>query len=115
MLSYSFGVHALSIALLAVGSLIRAYVLAQCWRWFAVPLGAPSIGMAHAYGLAMLALFATYMWPTTDRDIIESAGGKREADSDESAAYIGFVVVKHWLVPVLVLGSAYAARYFMTF
>lgn len=115
MLSYSYGVHALSIALLAVGSVIRAYVLAQCWKWFAVPLGTPSIGMAHAYGLAMLALLATYMWPTTDRDIIEAASGKREAGSDESAAYLGFIIVKMWLVPLLVLGSAYTARHFMTF
>ena len=115
MLSYSYGVHALSIALLAVGSVIRAYVLAQCWKWFALPLGAPSIGMAHAYGLAMLTLLATYMWPTNGREVIETASGKREADGEESATYIGLIVAKHWLMSLFTLDFAYVAHYFMTF
>jgi hypothetical protein len=33
----------------------RAYVLVTLWAWFAVPLGLPALGKAHAYGLAILA------------------------------------------------------------
>ncbi len=32
-----------------------AYVTTVLWDWFAVPLGAPHIGVFHAYGLALLA------------------------------------------------------------
>ena len=43
-------------ALLAapVLALIHAIVVRTLWSWFAVPLGVPNIGYAHAYGLALL-------------------------------------------------------------
>jgi hypothetical protein len=31
-----------------------AYVLTVVWGWFVVPLGAPAIGKAHAYGLMVV-------------------------------------------------------------
>lgn len=30
------------------------YAIHILWAWFAVPLGAPAIGVAHAYGLSVL-------------------------------------------------------------
>lgn len=36
------------------GILAWAYVKAQLWSWFLVPLGVPPIGVAHAYGLTTL-------------------------------------------------------------
>ena len=38
---------------------LSAYVTLCMWRWFVVPLGAPSIGYAHAYGLSLMAAFHT--------------------------------------------------------
>jgi hypothetical protein len=37
----------------------RAWVLMLLWGWYVVPLGAPDIGMAHAYGLSLIALLCT--------------------------------------------------------
>lgn len=34
--------------------MLHAFVLRYLWAWFVVPLGLPSIGMAHAYGISML-------------------------------------------------------------
>ena len=41
-------------------ALYRAFALAKLWAWFAVPfLGAPALGMAPVYGLALtVGLFA---------------------------------------------------------
>lgn len=30
----------------------RGYVLSVLWRWFVVPLGVPTLGVAHAVGIA---------------------------------------------------------------
>lgn len=35
-------------------SVYSAFVFSTFWRWFAVPLGVPEIGMAHAYGIMLL-------------------------------------------------------------
>lgn len=39
----------------AVSIIIDAYVLYVLWGWFATPLGAPAITMAHAAGLRLMA------------------------------------------------------------
>lgn len=36
----------------------RVHTLTSYWGWFAVPLGAPAIGPAHALGLAIMASYA---------------------------------------------------------
>ena len=43
-LSIGFGVDVLA-----------AYVARDLWAWFIVPLGVPSVGVAHAYGVILLA------------------------------------------------------------
>ena len=55
-------------ALLAapVLALIHAVVVRTLWSWFAVPLGAPDIGYAHAYGLALLISLLTYQPDSAD-------------------------------------------------
>lgn len=39
------------VALVPVAGLTHAVVASVLWRWFVVPLGAPTIGVAHVYGL----------------------------------------------------------------
>lgn len=36
-----------------------AFVIVHCWGWFAVPMGAPEITMAHAVGLDVLVTVIT--------------------------------------------------------
>lgn len=37
-----------------VGTLLSGVVVVDLWCWFAVPLGAPEIGLFHALGLRLL-------------------------------------------------------------
>lgn len=41
-------------ALIPVSVVLWGYVDMRLWQMFAVPLGAPPIGMAHAFGLGLL-------------------------------------------------------------
>ena len=51
-------------------SMWKAFVLMKVWQWFAVPLGAPHIGLWHAFGLGTVAIVATYQMraPKIDDD-----------------------------------------------
>lgn len=44
-----------ALAFLALPALIllHAFTAKTLWGWFIVPLGAPAVGMAHAYGISM--------------------------------------------------------------
>jgi hypothetical protein len=100
--------------ILIPGFFLRAYVLAALWRWFAVPAGAPVIGLAHAYGLATLAQFSVFFWPTKDRDIAEAAEEEQEATRKQKAIYVGVHFVKHVLGPAIALGMGYVCHWAMT-
>ena len=60
-----------ALALAAVPFLIalRAWTLSVLWAWFAVPLGCPPIGVAHAAGLVGVLgfLFFNPVRPTKDK------------------------------------------------
>ena len=43
------------------------FVTTELWLWFAVPLGAPVIGIAHALGLRMLVTVATHTYSKDER------------------------------------------------
>lgn len=56
--------------------LLDAAVLATLWRWFAVPLGAPAVGLAHMVGIATLVGLGTHQFvPTAGMDNRERAVG----------------------------------------
>ncbi len=38
----------------------KAFVLSIVWGWFVVPLGAPAIGVLHAYGLMLMLSLVTF-------------------------------------------------------
>lgn len=43
------------VAFIALFALYNGFVLSILFGWFLVPLGLPQIGIAHAYGLSLLA------------------------------------------------------------
>jgi hypothetical protein len=47
------GALALLVASVPLG-IYRGFVISLLWRWFALPLGAPPIGIVHAMGLTWL-------------------------------------------------------------
>ena len=48
------------VALLVPLHFWRAFVASTLWGWFATPLGAPAVGVAHAAGLFALASLLTW-------------------------------------------------------
>lgn len=52
------------LCLFAAG-VLGAFVLVQLWAWFMLPLGVPAIGVAHAYGIGVIATFLTYVYRGT--------------------------------------------------
>lgn len=52
------GLLAAAVLLLVPLVLWRAWALAVLWGWFAVPLGAPPVGVAAAFGLSVTAALA---------------------------------------------------------
>lgn len=64
----------LTVLLLPVTAVLYAFVLRELWTWFVVPLGAPAIGMAHAYGLALLAKSGVWEGPNSKKDDRENQG-----------------------------------------
>lgn len=115
MLKYSLGVRAFAWAIIAAGTPLTAWMFVRLWQWFVVPLGAPKIGMAHAYGLYVLVFTASLFWPTTSADIDEASGVKREATREEAATHLAFVITKRIVLPLVTLGIGCVAHYFMTF
>jgi len=54
----------LMVIMLPIAIALRAYVLAELWDWFVVPLGVSAITLWHAYGLAALvSLMTGNLWP----------------------------------------------------
>ncbi len=43
------------LALIPIAVYLRGFVIVKLWSMFAVPLGVPAIGIAHAIGIAILA------------------------------------------------------------
>lgn len=62
------------VAAVVVLALAYAWLYQLLWTWFVVPLGAPVIGYAHAYGLALvLAVTKTYYTGEDKRSTTEKA------------------------------------------
>lgn len=81
--------------------LLKGWVLTFLWDWFAVPFGLPSLGVAHAIGLAALVGLLTHQvtnCKTEDGDI-----------SDAIGRWIGSGL----LGPLLILGVGYIVNSFM--
>ena len=103
----------LCVGLLLTGStLALAWLSASMWGWFVVPLGAPRIGMPHAFGLSAV----VYLMTLTIRldgwaDVLKSRS--REATREEKAAYLMETVWKAIIWPFAVFGAAYIAKLLM--
>ena len=60
-MTFIIGIFLMALLIIPVG-LYRGWVLSLLWVWFIVPLGAPEIGVIHAWGLAMAIQFMTQTW-----------------------------------------------------
>lgn len=84
--------------ILAVGlTLLNGFVWWMLWRWFVVPLGAPSIAYWHAFGLS---LFTAWMRIYSSDGNTEELkrGWERSAVLAGKAIGMGLVLFIAWLV-----------------
>jgi hypothetical protein len=89
-------------ALIALSSVWRGYVLTVLWAWFVVPtFGLPALALAPAIGLSLVVSFLTHQLTSKEDD-------KRDF-SDRMARAIGVVL----LMPLFVLGIGWVVRQFM--
>ena len=89
------------LALLAVSTLWKGYVLSVLWVWFAVPLGAPAVGMIQAMGIALLVSFLTYQ---------HISSPKKEQSTAEA---MGDAVAMALMYPLLALCIGWCIKYFL--
>ena len=114
-LSYGWKANIAVLVALPFGMLLRAYTVATLWQWFLVPLGLPVLGLAHAFGLAVLVrLVAEYVPSLKDKDVVEAdSATKREATSSEARLYALSRIGVMALVPATALLLGYVAHYLM--
>lgn len=63
----------LALIALPIGIVIEAYAISVLWGWFVVPLGAPAVGMAHAFGInALVTVFVYDQHAVRDKDGLQS-------------------------------------------
>lgn len=80
-------------AIIVGAAAIEGLVVSILWRWFAVPLGFPVIGIAHAIGLSML--------------VHMMASGISARKSDASTGRILWAL---FVAPFLILGIGWIVR-----
>ena len=89
------------IGLVAVSTLWKGYVLSVLWVWFAVPLGAPAVGVIQAMGIALLVSFLTYQ---------HIRSPKKEQSTAEA---IGDATGMALMYPLIALGVGWCIKYFL--
>lgn len=114
-LSYGFKAHFVAILSAPIGFFLRGYAIAVLWHWFAVPLGAPVIGWAHAYGIGALTLLAAAQLPAVqDKDIVQTNDGtRRKATTSERQIWVIVKVAMNVLPPLAALAFGYVAHRLM--
>lgn len=84
---------------LLLGTLAYAWAAQTLWAWFVVPLGAPAISLAHAYGLCAL------LWMLTNHSTEQ-----KKTDDGAGAAMLKLAAVA-FARPLFSVGAAWLVRW----
>jgi hypothetical protein len=79
--------------------LVNGFVIVGLWEWFARPLGAPAIDMAHAIGLSVLIQMLN--------------PGAMPADTEDDEDFVKIIVWSLVVRPGFAFGIGAAAHWFM--
>lgn len=60
-----------SLAAMFPTAMLRGYVIQKLWLWFLVPLGLPTIGVAHAIGISILIGALTFQFVVSPFETLE--------------------------------------------
>jgi hypothetical protein len=75
--------------------ILRGFVLSRLWAWFLIPLGLPSIGVAHAIGIALIfSAFFSKSSTTNKNNYVE----RTFEGFVEVLCYWGFGAIVHWFM-----------------
>ena len=83
-------------------TIFRGWVISWLWLWFAVPLGAPTIGVAWAIGLSSLT------------GLFQHVQSEAKAEDDNPLSRLGKAYSKVILYPVIALLAGWLAHAAMT-
>jgi hypothetical protein len=89
----------IALFLLPIVIVIRGWVFLKLWIWFVVPLGIPTISLAHACGIGLI---AAYLCKQYSADSVEKTDAERKR-----AAAVGFAV------PLVTLAIGWVIQRFM--
>jgi len=84
--------------------LIESVVISLGWEWFAVPLGAPEIPLAHVFGLAIVISLLTIATPHSDKEqgfldaLAEGFGRQVSCLIRVGFAALGLLIVSQWAI-----------------
>jgi hypothetical protein len=97
-----FGIVAAVMLIVAVGSVVRGWVLTMLWAWFVVPtFGAQPLEIAPAIGCALVVSYLTHQPGPTN----ESAGNLEDV--------FGRLIGHTMLVPFIALGFGWIVKQWM--
>lgn len=84
--------------LVPIELLLGAIAVTVVWSWFIVPLGVPSIGIAHAIGLRLVVRVFIGYPETPDTDGINTSRGLVIHYLSHAIARYGFLLLWAWIV-----------------
>ena len=85
--------------------IVNGWVLAVLWRWFAVPLGLPSLTVPYAIGVALIVGFLTHQQ--------SSPRGKDDRTQDEKVADGIAALLYSFVGPLFTLGIGWIVTQFI--
>lgn len=83
---------ALALVLYIPTGALRGWAVLMLWGWYAVPLGAPVIGLAQAWGVSWLVSLLTWQQMPRDEDADPIYGVVLSATISLLAVGIGWIV-----------------------
>lgn len=100
----------ISLPLAFLAAIYYAFVAVTLWGWFAMPLGAPAIGLANMYGLSLL-----FSMPLMGTSILTAEiHNKVDEDSGRDVVSRGiFRMLVGAVASTMVLGLGWVAHSFM--
>lgn len=94
----------LSLASLPLTVVLNGVLLRTLWLWFAVPLGLPAIGGAHAMGLAAMVTLAVVPTPTVKKF--------KDKEDKLNEKTMGRILAETFAVVILRFGITYLLCWF---
>lgn len=102
--------HLITIIFSVIGAVLGAFFFRDMWAWFVVPLGAPSIGLPHAYGLSLFVRTLAVHAPSGMVALLVGVAEERESTAKERTFYRHYSFVVNVVLPAIAYLLGYLAH-----